>query len=800
MRLRTRPATLLLLAAAPAFAQTPSPASTTNEGALQEVVVTATKQAAIDVNKVPVSISAYSEQEMDMRGIRTIGDLAAITPGLVFSQQNNFGTPQTNIEIRGIQSRTSAPTTGIYLDDTPMIGRANNVNTGQDGGYPQVFDLERVEVLRGPQGTLFGASSEGGAVRFITKQPSLTQSSAYGRASIGATEDGEPNYEVGVAGGMPLVQDKVGFRASAWYKQDGGWVDRVQPGVGSGPGTGALDPARRGGQLIDANTNWSRTVAAKVALTVAPTDWLRITPSVFYQDVYIHDSGNYDLTYSNPDEGQFRIAHSQRLPADDPNVISTLKLEATHDDFAVTSVTSNYQRRVTWETDYTQYQDNAFFGNPWPLTGAPDDYGTGYYETYQNVTSEELRFASVNPDDRFVWVAGVYYEHARQQDTVFVAHPDLPALVQSIFGQSIETILGTGPYQGLWVAFDDVRTTDEQTALFGNVDFKITPTLKATAGVRVAYAKSHTDLHFDGSFNGGPGFFNGNETDKPVTPKAGLTWQPTASSTYYVSVAKGYRVGGVNPQINNTQPACQAALAADDLTGKLSQTYNPDSLWSYEIGAKGRLLDNRLEVQTSAFHIRWKDIQQAAQITGCGFAAVFNLGTAESNGFDLSLRAAATDNLQLGLQVAYTDAHYDSSEGKIVTDGDVIGGPAISTGSAVPPWTVTASGEYTFNLLGKQMYAWAEDAYHSKNNGPFSTHNPANIIVYDPQLVPDPSTNLLNMRAGVRLQGLDLSLFVDNLLNSHPQLSLSHTNPGDPRFQAVTFRPLTYGVTAVVRF
>ena len=88
-----------------------------------------------------------------MRGIRTIGDLASITPGLVFSQQNNFGTPQTNIEIRGIQSRTSAPTTGIYLDDTPMIGRANNVNTGQDGGYPQVFDLERVEVLRGPQGT-----------------------------------------------------------------------------------------------------------------------------------------------------------------------------------------------------------------------------------------------------------------------------------------------------------------------------------------------------------------------------------------------------------------------------------------------------------------------------------------------------------------------------------------------------------------------------------------------------------------------------------------------------------------------
>ena len=216
---------LILLAVTQALhAQTPTAAGG-NEG-LAEVIVTATKQAAIDINKVPVSISAYSEQEMDTRGIRTIGDLASITPGLVFSQQNNFGTPQTNIEIRGIQSRTSAPTTGIYLDDTPMIGRANNVNTGQDGGYPQVFDLERVEVLRGPQGTLFGASSEGGAVRFISKQPSLTDSSVYGRASAGATRYGDANYEVGIAGGMPVVQDKVGFRASFWYQKEGGWIDR----------------------------------------------------------------------------------------------------------------------------------------------------------------------------------------------------------------------------------------------------------------------------------------------------------------------------------------------------------------------------------------------------------------------------------------------------------------------------------------------------------------------------------------------------------------------------------------------
>ncbi len=143
-----------------------------------------------------------------------------LRPGLTFSPQNNFGTPQANIEIRGIQSRTSAPTTGIYLDDTPLVGRANNVNIGLNSAYPQVFDLDRVEVLRGPQGTLFGASSEGGAVRFITKQPDLTQSSLYARSEIGETRYGGRELRSGIAGGTPLIEDKLAFRASVWYRHD----------------------------------------------------------------------------------------------------------------------------------------------------------------------------------------------------------------------------------------------------------------------------------------------------------------------------------------------------------------------------------------------------------------------------------------------------------------------------------------------------------------------------------------------------------------------------------------------------
>jgi outer membrane receptor protein involved in Fe transport len=787
------------VATAPVLAQAQQ--SAPKDTALQEVIVTATKQAAIDVNKVPISISAYSQQDLDTRGAKDIGDIAAITPGLNFSQQNAFGTPLTNIEIRGIQSRTSAPTTAIYLDDTPLVGRANNVNIGANGAYPQVFDLDRVEVLRGPQGTLFGASSEGGAVRFITRRPSLTgDTSVYARTELADTQDGDPSYEAGLAVGAPIVDNKLGFRASAWYRRQGGWVDRVEPPVGQGAFTAAIDPAHPGGATIESNANWIETKAARVAMTWAPVDWLQITPSVFYQRVYNHDSGNYDLHFSDPGDGDFKIAHSERLPASDPSTVAALHVEANRGGLTFTSITSHYHRQLKFTTDYTQYQDFAFFGNPWPLTGQADDFGTGFYATTQNVTSEEFRVSSAEPAARLNWVTGVYYEHAKQGDWVYVTHPNLPALVLANFGVPIEQVLGVGPYLGQWVAFDEVHTTDRSVALFANADFKITPTLTATVGGRWSETKSHTSLKFDGSFNGGPGFFEGDETDKPFTPKLGLTWRPNDDSTYYLSIGKGYRVGGVNPQTNNAQAACQTALATFGLTGKLLQTYDPDSLWSYEIGAKNRGLNDRLEVQASAYHIEWQDIQQSAQITGCGFAAVFNLGTAVSNGFDVSMRARLTDALKVGLQTAYTDAHYTSSEGKIVSDGDTIGGPAISSGAAVPPWSVTGTAEYDFPLFGRNGYAWLEDSYHSKNTGPFSTHEPANGIVFDPDLVADRATNIVNFRTGVRLEKVDVSLFVRNLANAHPQMSFQHTNPGDPRFSAVTLTPRTFGVTATMRY
>ena len=192
-------------AAAPPAAQEAAEVS----GPLQEIVVTATRHEE-SLSKVPISVTALNQEAMDVRGIKDILDVARFTPGINI---DNSGT--NNIAIRGIASTGGAGTTGIYLDDTPIQIRALAFNP--DDTLPQSFDLDRVEVLRGPQGTLFGAGSEGGTVRYITVQPSLTQTSVYSRGEISSTQGGSvPNYEAGVAAGTPLIDGKLGVRVSAW--------------------------------------------------------------------------------------------------------------------------------------------------------------------------------------------------------------------------------------------------------------------------------------------------------------------------------------------------------------------------------------------------------------------------------------------------------------------------------------------------------------------------------------------------------------------------------------------------------
>src|ERR1700694_4553243 len=201
------------LAAALAFAW---PAGAADSGQLEEIVVTATRHEE-SLSRVPLSVTAMTQETLDQKGIRDFTDIVRFTPGV------SIDTSGTNaISIRGISSSAGSGTTGIYIDDTPIQMRALGFNP--DDTLPKTFDLDRIEVLRGPQGTLFGAGSEGGTVRYIMTQPSVTKESTYVRSEVSITRGGEPSYEAGVAHGGPIIDGTLGFRVSAWYRRDGGWI------------------------------------------------------------------------------------------------------------------------------------------------------------------------------------------------------------------------------------------------------------------------------------------------------------------------------------------------------------------------------------------------------------------------------------------------------------------------------------------------------------------------------------------------------------------------------------------------
>ncbi len=782
-----------------ALAADPGKASGSETVTVGEVLVTATKGArAVDVSKVSISIAAVGQRDMDNAGIKTVQDLFTRTPGVNFTKQAAFGTGFTSIAIRGVQSRTSQPTTGVYIDDTPLYSFGNNTNLGGSNAYPVVFDLARVEVLRGPQGTLYGSGSEGGSVRFITNEPSVTNRTFYGRSEVSGTEGGGVNYEAGGATGGPIVDDKLGFRVSAYYRHDSGYVDHCIPAVGH---AGCLSVAE-----TDANT--MDTSAFNAALLLKPTDWLSIEPSLHYQKFHQANPSEIELDVSNPDQGIFRQAHSKDEPVTDQLLIPSLKMEAQLPGVVATSSTSYVWRKNRFYTDYTHYQDFFFFDTSFPITGAPDDYGLGIYGITQNDFSEEFRLASSDPNARITWVVGGFYDVSRENDYAHVIHPDLPNLVQSIFGASIKQVLGADPYQGVYVAYNNVGTSDKQEAVFANVDYHVTDTLKFTAGGRYAHYSEHVNSFIAGSFNGTDGeTFIGDKSGNTFDPKLAVTWQPDDKTLFYVSGAKGYRPGGYNPQVNNSSPACQAVLASEGLT--VPRSYDPDSIWSVEAGAKQRMFDNRLAIDFSIYHTNWDDIQLSEQIAGCGFGAILNLGSAVTQGFDLNLQSRIGDHLKFDMAVGYTDGYFTKNafvgnpNDRAVTAGDKISG--LSAGPAIPPWTITAALEYDFVLGAHDAYARVEDVYHSKNNGPFSQQNPANGVVYDPEVPDEPANNMLNIRGGVRFKGVDFALFANNLLNAHPLMSTFHVGqraPGDAdhRYFANTFTPRTIGANATVRF
>jgi iron complex outermembrane receptor protein len=721
---------------------------------LQEITVTATRREE-DINKVPLSITAYTTEQMDDQGIRQMDDLARLTPDLQFTHTSGAaGNNSSNIAIRGVFSDVGAATTGIYIDDTPIQMR--NVGYWNANAFPQIFDLERVEVLRGPQGTLFGAGAEGGAVRFITPEPGLKKYSGYARTELAQTVSGDPSYEAGAAVGGPIVEDKLGFRVSAWGRTDGGYIDRVSPDT------------RR---MVDSNSNYQHSLVGRAALAAVPVDNLKMTASLLYQSVYNHDRDQYWANLSGPGVDEFRQASRTRQPTKDGFYLPALKVQYDLEKMSFVSNTSYFYHRDSASLDYTTYFAGIFDGNP--MQYLPGDAPSQAFITNrQNAFTEEARLQSTDPTALIDWTVGLFYSDATQNDQ------DLTVNGQAVYTRRHGSVYSFTQY---------TRARDRQIAGYANVDINLTHALKATAGVRVSHDKF--DFSQASAFSGFvQPLIAGNQSDTPVTPKLGLSYQLDADNFLYFTAAKGYRQGGVNEAV----PAdlCAADLTALGLTST-PIAYTPDSLWSFEVGAKDSLFGGRLGLDSSVYTLKWKNIQQSVRLPSCGFAYVGNLGTATGVGGDLAARFKVTGDLLAGFSTGYVSLTYDKSvyEGTnatLVNKGDVIGGPPFHAAA----WTL-----YKFNLFDHGAFYRIDYTYQ---NGTPAVDS--RVFSYDPTLPQPGPQKSLSMRAGMYLSGWELSVFGNNLTREEAPLAISHDIPGARPYYLSSYRPLTFGLTAAYHF
>jgi iron complex outermembrane recepter protein len=540
-----------------ALAQTMAKSAESQGPTIEEITVTATRRAEA-LSKVSISVSTFSAEQMDDRGVKDFDDLVRLSPGLNLTRQSATGANQ--ISIRGIASDAGSGTTGIYIDDTPI--QVRNLGFGAGNAFPGLFDIERVEVLRGPQGTLFGAGSEGGTVRFITTSPSVSQGSSYVRSEIATMRNGSPTYEGGVAFGAPIIQDQLGFRVSAFFRREGGWINEVNGSYKITDPTGgsygnSVDFTQM--STIAKDVNWNRTAALRAAFKWTPSDSLTITPAVFYQEHHLNDgAGNvYDLATSNPGADRYSRQGFVAFPAGTvynvDNPVQQLTLNAENvpqnafgtDKFTLSSVaiswdlgavqfvsnTSYFDRTSVQWYDYTkgyvEFYVPEFFVAADGLTPTGNYAPLGWkamalYNNAQGNFVEELRLQSKDSDAPLTWVAGAFYSHDKQSASEpisenFLINSPWVGFYPTATGFGYYGVNGGPPFgpgstaaqnffgdnmlpnavsfSGTWL------TVEQQIAGFAQADYKLTNQLKATAGVRVSSNKFDFDASYLGPEN-----------------------------------------------------------------------------------------------------------------------------------------------------------------------------------------------------------------------------------------------------------------------------------------------------------
>jgi iron complex outermembrane recepter protein len=732
-----------------AAAQEGQPASDASSApvGMEEIVVTAERRVGT-VQSVPLSITAISGQDLQAQGITSASEVGYETPGI---SEHNSGPGQTEYEMRGVSSAGgTSPTVGFYLDDVPLTPAAQSLE-GKVVIDPNLYDLNRVEVLRGPQGTLYGSGSMGGTIKLITNQPDAHAFAASAQLTGSDTWDGGPNYGVNVMVNVPLVDDQLAVRIVGTDTYTSGWIDRVVLNPFPLPNEGGFsrgDVLAAPVEAVHHDVNWERLQGVRAALSWQAVEGLSVTPTVLYQRITQGGPNYVDVP-----PGIDYETHYQPFDVDEPYADSfelyTFPIKYDFASVELASITAHYDRRVDLNQDSSEVgQDflEALNGVP-NLSYATAGPLTAYDRDHTAQTSQEIRLSSTGSGP-LQWVVGGFYED-------YDAHTVIGTTTPGAAAQSLLTTLFGGPsYFNL--AF---QNTLKQYAGFGEVSYQFGP-IRATTGLRYYSYQQLENLTQGGGLvtgAGPPTFDSIPSSAHGVNPKYNLAYEPNQDLTVYVQAAKGFRPGGVNSP-------------APMICPKNALQYNPDSLWSYELGEKARFLDNRLVVNSAVYYEDWTNLQQLFTET-CGVVVTSNSGTAHVYGGEFEAALRVTSELSLSTGVALTHAFIaETPPGGSYTTGERV--------QNVPNATATTSLTYTRPVTSEYDLVFRATNVYTGNS-------------VDPSFTPIteiPSRDLANLRLGLTGKNrLSAYLFVDNVTDKRAYLS-------DPE-EIFTFIPSANRVT-----
>lgn len=725
-----------------------------------EIVVTARKSNE-RIQDVPVSLTAVSADSLRDRGAVDVKDVLRSVPGLA-----NSGTERglSRYSIRGLSTYASSPTVGIYLDDVSLV----TISTTFSGGYdPMFFDVQRLEVLKGPQGTLYGGSAMGGAIKYVSATPDPTRFSVDTAIGAAMTAHGGPSYNGEVVVNAPIVQDVLAIRAGFYYRHDGGYVDNVpgdmQDTLKSSTAFPIFTPFRQdalSGRRTK-NQNFGDTYVGRLALEWRPDPSWVIRPQIFYQDFKQADTGQIFLGRSGM-SSSYRIAQ----PSFDSAGIYSLNVEKDFGGVKATSLTAYFDRKFSYVRDYSFFIGGlvpALYAN---ISRNVSDSDTGTF-------SQEVRLASNGGKGaRFNWQVGAYYSD--QDDR----------LIQSVNTAGAAPIVGTE-----LVYFGDTFTNTKQYALFGEASYTLFDGFDVIAGVRVFKIDQRVDILGDGPFNGGlTEIKNRRSKEDGVNPKVGLSYKLAPDNMVYASAAKGFRPGGPN-RFRINPDLCRADL--DELgIDNAPDSFGSDNLWTYEAGTKNMFAGGKVMVNASAYFTDWKKIQQAIGLASCGFGFTDNIGSAEVKGFELEARVEPLRGFQIGGTAAYTKA----------TVTEAVPGTSAHVGDPlpnVPKWMATAYAGYAVELPGMWNFdVRGEYQYQGKARYSFDPDLPVTFPGGIAGNIPNPiefreSYQVVNLFASLSHNETAIRLYANNLFDVRPQLDVE-LGGGVDRFS--TIRPRTIGI------